>query len=754
MSSTLDLMFFQFFSKRITKFRLSFQDEPDEIKKDKLTFSIPEHVFKHGKDKAVIQITLYDDSNQFKNYDFNVYYGRNCAYVQTDSFLKHVFEIILKNLKNAKITKNGKEFKELDNLENKYRERLTLINYNNMDIEINGKEIDLLNIVSKNLKDNEIPFYQISVLDLEAEKFIVQPIISKSEYNLQFFEKNKELILEFEKNLKKLFKATSLDFKEIKENIDTKFKILNDYELLDLNRDDNYLNEIFNNNKFLDLTLFWNYSLYRFYSLTNEKYDYLNSNAIKKFIPLIRKIKTKINQIKNLPLYEKVRVINSIFKTLFMKKQNFIQGIEIDRLNLRYLIISKKEKNSIIDRCYNFYNDFVDSITEDSPIFPYFLNINGGCGYYNKEKVYTFDLKNVKMIKSHLKLVFPKVIIFCYVENGEIALTDSKSGGIIINEYYLSNHKDLDYNSSKLTNITEEEKDDIAMNIFLKIIHEASGHKKFAFSDDKNDSPKKIFNTNNDIITLKYKYDLIQDDINSEYILTSDTPERGDSGHYLELCYGKYKNELIIEHLRKMKNKGKLIKYPKLFTDNIKTLNEYVSLRKQIEEKNIKFDIKSEILIENEIKQMKEELNKIKEGKIENLNEQISDSKELNFLNKGKRKREKDETETDNDKNTNNENNKNKIKNYGNNYLKSSINFKNEEKETDDNNNSNNNINNNEEVNWEERLKIAKQKLVEKFDIDLTSLRWELERLMKKLDSSDPYYKYALMLYPYSVIKY
>ena len=111
MSSTLDLMFFQFFSKRITKFRLSFQDEPDEIKKDKLTFSIPEHVFEHGKDKAVIQITLYDDSNQFKNYDFNVYYGRNCAYVQTDSFLKHVFEIILKNLKNAKITKNGKSSK-------------------------------------------------------------------------------------------------------------------------------------------------------------------------------------------------------------------------------------------------------------------------------------------------------------------------------------------------------------------------------------------------------------------------------------------------------------------------------------------------------------------------------------------------------------------------------------------------------------------------------------------------------------------
>ena len=99
MSLSLDLIFFHFISKHIIKFKLSFQENFNYIKNDKLTFSIPENVFKYGKDKAVIRITLYDDSNKSQNYEFNVYYWKNCAYVQTDSLSKQVYKIILKNLK-------------------------------------------------------------------------------------------------------------------------------------------------------------------------------------------------------------------------------------------------------------------------------------------------------------------------------------------------------------------------------------------------------------------------------------------------------------------------------------------------------------------------------------------------------------------------------------------------------------------------------------------------------------------------------
>ena len=136
MSSILDLLFFQFISRNVKKFRLSFRNLIENIEKDKMTFSIPDTVFKHGKDKATIHLSLYDEKNRTENYKFHVYYGKNSAYIQTDRLSKNVYEIILKNLKGVKISEYGQVFTELDDLGNKDRQRLTLINYS-QNIEIN-----------------------------------------------------------------------------------------------------------------------------------------------------------------------------------------------------------------------------------------------------------------------------------------------------------------------------------------------------------------------------------------------------------------------------------------------------------------------------------------------------------------------------------------------------------------------------------------------------------------------------------------
>ena len=129
-----------------------------------------------------------------------------------------------------------------------------------------------------------------------------------------------------------------------------------------------------------------------------------------------------------------------------MREESFTKVYELIQLNIRYLITNEKKENSIMDRCYNFYNLFIDSITEESAIFPYLLNIDSGCGYYNQDMVYSFDLKTIDMIKSHLRQVFPKIIILCFIENGDVALTESEFGGIIINEFYLTKLKNIDYN--------------------------------------------------------------------------------------------------------------------------------------------------------------------------------------------------------------------------------------------------------------------------------------------------------------------
>ena len=72
-----------------------------------------------------------------------------------------------------------------------------------------------------------------------------------------------------------------------------------------------------------------------------------------------------------------------------MKGNLLIDSDEIKQLNLSY----------------QMYKEFVNNLSEDSAIFPYLLNLDGGSGFYNNELVYTFDLKNLDMIKAHLNQV-------------------------------------------------------------------------------------------------------------------------------------------------------------------------------------------------------------------------------------------------------------------------------------------------------------------------------------------------------------
>ena len=137
--------------------------------------------------------------------------------------------------------------------------------------------------------------------------------------------------------------------------------------------------------------------------------------------------------------------------------------------------------------------------------------------------------------------------------------------------------------------ITGEEFDDIAMKIIIDLIHEMMGHKKNSLNEPGNLSPKKIINKKNEIIELKYYKEIEQNNNNindkSEYILTSDNG-KGDSGHFLELSYGKIENDLVMKLLYRMKNKGKLIHRPNLFIDDGKILKQFVYLRNFIKKKS------------------------------------------------------------------------------------------------------------------------------------------------------------------------
>ena len=250
--------------------------------------------------------------------------------------------------------------------------------------------------------------------------------------------------------------------------------------------------------------------------------------------------------------------------------------------NSTYFILSECEENSIIDKAIKFFKDFVSNLKEESKVFPYLLNIDSGLGYYKGEYVYTFDMTNLKTIKTHLNGLFPNVLLFYYLDDGYLAHINKCIACIAINKYNLfreSSSDDIVFD--KFVEKEVDKSDDMAINLFILLLHECMGHKKFGYNRSNSISPKKIFNEKNNIVTLERCCDYKNDkDEDKEYILGKKCKNKGDSGSFLELAYGTYRRSLITQLMLRIKDKGQFIKRVDLFTDNTcEKLKKYIILK-------------------------------------------------------------------------------------------------------------------------------------------------------------------------------
>ena len=126
--------------------------------------------------------------------------------------------------------------------------------------------------------------------------------------------------------------------------------------------------------------------------------------------------------------------------------------------------------------------------------------LNGGYGYFNQHKVYTYDMSNLEMIKSNLKnIILPKIFIFCYIENEEISFSTPEFRSIIINEYNYDlkyknelNNVNIDYKNPESLKLTDEQIKDISMDIILYFIHKNLKNEKYLYVGQEIFSLKKI----------------------------------------------------------------------------------------------------------------------------------------------------------------------------------------------------------------------------------------------------------------------
>ena len=364
-----------------------------------------------------------------------------------------------------------------------------------------------------------------------------------------------------------------------------------------------YLEEIFSQNSWVDLDIYYHILVLNmiFYSKEKKLHD---QSLIKKFLQLTKEFNAKLKENNELKIYQKIQLLINIFGILkYLKEEK-----EIESLNIRFFFSEAKE-NSILFKVKKFYKELIPKISEESCVFYNLLCLNSGEGYHNHNPIYCFDMQNAQMVKEHLEDLFPETLVFYNLNHRTLAFNNSFGGGIAINEYKVVYEifkvQNIDYIEPCLLDIA----DDIAMNIVLALFHEYCGHKKYHSSFPNTNeivySPKKYINKANEVIELKPFQKANLKEKNCDYVLTSNTNKKGDSGHFFELSFGKIHGKSFIPYLLKFNDNGKLLKRADLFyAEAGETLRKYVELKQTCKSKKMALNYDKNMSIKDEIKDM------------------------------------------------------------------------------------------------------------------------------------------------------
>ena len=601
-------------------------------------------IFDVSKDKfGQFQINLYTKlimRNKNKKPLFyctlNLVKGNNTYHFLSGKEVE-LHELLFFDVEELNIIVDGKKINSYDCF-GKFK-KVSLINLDNYEIGINGNKINLSNFRPYcEPKDNS---FMYSFYDIE-QKLIASKLIKTLEL--------KDFNLIFEQNIN-ILERYSNDISEIKsaESFNRVFSSLNNrYCNLYLKLKDEFnlvlpktiLEKTLNQDIFVDF--FYYYAKLKIFVLLYFRED-KDFKLFEKIFKNLQAIFSGLNEDNSLIAFEKISVLMS-YSELF----NIIDSPKIFAdTKFQYIKVDKVEKNSIIYLSYEFINNYIENLTEDSPSYLQLVELNSELGYFNGNKVFSYDIVVLSDLKSHLKQIIPTVISFYELNNSnKNTFTECSIGAIGINKVTLINpYKNLDITKNILIDSKYDVKD-AAMKLSEDIMHEAFGHKKLNlrfdfYEKDIKETQKKCFKN-------KKLKELVQiNNINHEkYINILFDKDKSDSGNYFESSFGKFANTNIYTFtcLSRIKH-GKLIDYPDLFynRENLKKLQKYAYYR------YLYFRAK-----ENAEEVKKNKADNLNFKNIEELNE-LTLSEEIDYLSKFVSENLSDEivTKTENNPNDN-----------------------------------------------------------------------------------------------------
>ena len=574
--------------------------------------------------KKYIEFQLISENTQKKYpkpiFKFFIYIGINKVYCFIrDELSNHLFDFCFLD-KKVKFEYDDVELKDLNYLENDSRIRIVLINPPS-DMNINDEFVSLPSYIPNTL--TKFSSFQISSFDCSLGNYSIK-VISNEENNdeipiVNILKENKNNLMKFYKEFKLLIEQNekeidkyknllgTINIKQIDFNFSRKKDILIKYfqdneiyflfyifmlwficDLLFVNKKEEEDKENDENNKQIKFTIF---NIFEYFTQFYKTYE----------------------MDEDLLTYQKVLLFcsNTAFFTS-CKDINTYQKSELQYINLKNV-----NPESVFGLSIKFLNDFIDNINSKSYLFYPLLLLDSGlyCNY-KCESSYGFDFQSCDSIKEHLKDLLPDVF-FIYKEEEQLDPLNDKKGfnykgykTIFLNKSSVL--KGYDGNPQKESGNLKERKH-YAFRVSKLFMHESFGHNKFIYNKKPGlDSPNHFYNKQNEFITMIPKlYKILKIFEKNTFYINSEF-EGGEGGNFFEYFFGLDEDgELILDLIYNIKYIGKLIDNVKYFTyENLETLKEYIIYKNMISEKNIEYNDKENTCLEEDVKEMKNLIDK------------------------------------------------------------------------------------------------------------------------------------------------
>ena len=536
-----------------------------------------------------------DQKQEIKFY-FDLFHGDNYA----TCFLERkgkLFEFDFKN-ESTPITLellNEKKIINYDTNNTHNRKRYLLINYNDLTINFNDKKINLIDFFPLDPKSYEKKSIKFTVYSLEKNYILSNFIETKEgpENYSEYYSKDFSLINKIQKDVKSLI--NNFDKGNKKNKLLKKIKSIismTSIPKINLNISKQTLKEKLSKNEYLPYEI--NITLVRLllHFLNEWENDF---NMLKELYDYYKKITEKIMNDGKLQLYQKILLLNQYHAT--SDKFIFIKDFVNSKFN--YYIVSNAQSNSVLSLTHNFFIEFASKLSEKHKAFDKLIELDGEFGYFEGERYFCYNMKNLTEVQTYLKQKIPEIITTFYSNNTDnCAFVEPFTGYTTINLNSFKMQEEIDIMKSlDETNIIKGK--NYASKLITYLLHEVPGHINFSFSNAcKHNSPFKYINESNEICQLVPEYDLSYDKNENKIFLKN---KKYDSGSFFELLYGKIGNYYISQILHSLNNYGKLVDRVDLLLDNLDLFNEYIKMHLLAFLFDLNLDNYSTLSIEEEI---------------------------------------------------------------------------------------------------------------------------------------------------------